>query len=209
MNITIESKQYWEDSYLGNIKFKPNTPSKNPWDIERHDPNLEWVFNGMDPLPANVLEVGCGVGHDCNFMSQKGCNVTGIDISPTAIKNAISTYSNSPNLRFICGDLVDSIPNTTYDLIYERGVLHNIDIGFYREFFLSYHSKLNNQGVVVILSGNENFKKNKDVVPPVVIEDVILSIKGLFKIVLLKEIYFPLAKGYTGNLGFAWILKKL
>ena len=208
MGITPENKQYWEDSYIGKVRFKPNT-IKNPWDIEKHDPNLEWVMNELNIIPRNVLEVGCGVGNDSNWLSQLCTTVTGIDISSNAIDKANLNYGHIPNLKFICGDLNSSIPFSHYDLIYERGVLHNVDVNYYREFFTNYYSRLSIKGHVIILSGNENFYKGRDIVPPVILEDVIIAIKGLFKVKLLKEINFPLAKGFNSNLGFAWILQKL
>lgn len=38
---------------------------------------------------ARILDVGCGTGQVCNFLQGRGYNVTGIDISPLFVKEAI------------------------------------------------------------------------------------------------------------------------
>ena len=40
-----------------------------------------------------ILELGCGSGNDQIYFRKKYYDVTGIDISPDAIKNAKKTYS--------------------------------------------------------------------------------------------------------------------
>jgi SAM-dependent methyltransferase len=53
---------------------------------------------------SNILEMGCGLGHFSNEILEHGINVTGVDISQTAISKASETY---PKCSFICGDVLD------------------------------------------------------------------------------------------------------
>lgn len=51
----------------------------------------------------NILDVCCGTGKYACYLFSKGHNVTGIDISKTAIKNASAMQ---PNINYICDDIL-------------------------------------------------------------------------------------------------------
>lgn len=53
---------------------------------------------------GSVVEFGCGLGHFSKMIHEAGCNVTGIDISATAIAKAKERY---PKIPFV----VDSVSN--------------------------------------------------------------------------------------------------
>ncbi len=54
--------------------------------------------------PPTVLDAGCGTGRLAGYLSQRGCRVTGVDVSGEMIRNARETY---PLLDFDVGDLAD------------------------------------------------------------------------------------------------------
>jgi 2-polyprenyl-6-hydroxyphenyl methylase/3-demethylubiquinone-9 3-methyltransferase len=66
------------------------------WDLESefrplHEINplrLEWINSQISLLGKKVLDVGCGGGILAESMSQKGANVTGIDLSDKALEVA-------------------------------------------------------------------------------------------------------------------------
>ena len=52
----------------------------------------------------SVVEIGCGKGYFTNILHQHDFDVTGIDISPTAIQKAKEKF---PNIKFKVGDILD------------------------------------------------------------------------------------------------------
>jgi ubiquinone/menaquinone biosynthesis C-methylase UbiE len=80
-------------------------------------------FNGYKG--KNLLEVGCGVGIDLVRFARGGANVTGIDLSKTAIDLACKNFEQSEqnaDLRVMNGESVKFADNT-FDLVYAHGVL--------------------------------------------------------------------------------------
>ena len=51
-------------------------------------------FQGM-----NVLDVGCGTGSDLELYHQEGCNVSGVDLSPSMLKEARRKFGESADER--------------------------------------------------------------------------------------------------------------
>lgn len=62
------------------------------------------VIDEYMPAGSRVLDVGCGAGRTTYFIDQKGCEVTGIDISAPLIKKAKELY---PHIRFEVADVVN------------------------------------------------------------------------------------------------------
>lgn len=52
----------------------------------------------------NIVEIGCGLGSFTKRIFDLGVNVTGVDISTTAIKKAKEKY---PDINFLVGDILD------------------------------------------------------------------------------------------------------
>jgi ubiquinone/menaquinone biosynthesis C-methylase UbiE len=52
---------------------------------------------------GRALEVGCGDGHVCGYLSDRGVAVDGLDLAPAMIEVARRAY---PDLRFIVGDML-------------------------------------------------------------------------------------------------------
>ena len=80
-------------------------------------------FNGYKG--KNLLEVGCGVGIDLVRFARGGANVTGIDLSKTAIDLACKNFEQSEqnaDLRVMNGESMKFADNT-FDLVYAHGVL--------------------------------------------------------------------------------------
>jgi ubiquinone/menaquinone biosynthesis C-methylase UbiE len=73
----------------------------------------------------NLLEVGCGAGIDLVRFAQGGANVTGIDLSKTAIDLAYKNFEQreqNADLRVMNGECMEFADNT-FDVVYAHGVL--------------------------------------------------------------------------------------
>ncbi len=70
---------------------------------------------------GTALEFGCGEGADAIWLAQQGWQVTGVDISPTAIGRATEAATKAglapDGVRFIAADLAGWSTDDTYDLV--------------------------------------------------------------------------------------------
>lgn len=101
------------------------TPEANPWDRDYkntefspiYEPLWEMLQSFLDSVPANtVLDFGCGDGTYACRIAERGCSVTGIDVSEAAVTKAKSRrclqcsflrhYSIPPDLHSNSFDVV-------------------------------------------------------------------------------------------------------
>ncbi len=64
---------------------------------------IEAVLPSLNP-GARLLEVGCGTGHWSEFFTQKGFEVTGVDVSAEMVK--VASGKNIPRAKFNLADAV-------------------------------------------------------------------------------------------------------
>lgn len=74
------------------------------------------------------LELGCGNGAACKHVAKKySLNVTGVDVDPDQIQNALKDIEKIQNIQFFEGDSTDlTFNDNEYDIVYSSGVLHHI-----------------------------------------------------------------------------------
>jgi 2-polyprenyl-3-methyl-5-hydroxy-6-metoxy-1,4-benzoquinol methylase len=79
---------------------------------------------------GKVLDVCSGAGTNSIFLAKKGFDVTGVDISPTAIEIAKQRAIENGvgnNCNFFVSDVLDNgFPQHTFDFILDRGCYHHI-----------------------------------------------------------------------------------
>lgn len=75
-----------------------------------------------------ALEIGCGTGPLCCFLTKKGFEVEGIDISATAIGMAKEqAEARGLDIKYFVGDVCqDVLPEGRYDLIVDGHCMHCI-----------------------------------------------------------------------------------
>ncbi|GLQ87927.1 class I SAM-dependent methyltransferase [Dyella flagellata] len=80
----------------------------------------------FDRMPPRALELGCGVGQACCYLAQRGFEVSGIDISPTAIAMAQQcARERKLPIRFDCGNVMALDTSCrNFDLIMDGNCLH-------------------------------------------------------------------------------------
>ena len=94
-------EQRWRDGHTG-------------WDLgEPHPlmvPLLQYAKDeGGLAAGGRVLVPGCGRGHEAAFMSRAGYQTYAVDIAPTAVAAAKSTYGHLSDFEVIQGDLLAGI----------------------------------------------------------------------------------------------------
>ena len=101
----------WEERYLKN---------DTPWDKGEPSPGLlEFFRTHPDLKHGTVCVPGCGMGHDALAWAEQGFEVTGIDISPTAVDRCRSVRRHR-NLRFECRDFLNETPEKPFDWLFEH-----------------------------------------------------------------------------------------
>lgn len=95
-----------------------------------------------------VLDVGCGPGRDAKYFSEKGLDVTGIDLTPDFIKMACL---NAPNAKFVKMDMRHlDFPNNTFDGIWVCASFQHVPKEDARSTMLEFKKVLKSNGFAYI-----------------------------------------------------------
>lgn len=91
----------------------------------------EFRFHVLKNLQGKqVLDIGCGDGHNSVLLAKLGARVTGIDISPKSIelaKRRAEVNDLNDVVRFICSPLeTAAIPPDSFDVIWGDAILHHL-----------------------------------------------------------------------------------
>lgn len=199
---------YWKDVHKGRIKFatKKNS-SVIPWDIKCVDPNIPEILNLYNLKTGKMLEIGCGTGYDAKYFFEQGFEVTAIDISEEVIDFAKKIH-NDCTINFIAGDFFNIEYKTKFDIVYERGFLHNYKnrLG---EIFQRVSYVLEEKGKYIFITGNPNQPPIDSCTPPPVFLGEIEQLSSpWFKVVMAKEIVFKTDENYQDCLGYIFYLEK-
>ncbi|MEU9112062.1 class I SAM-dependent methyltransferase [Streptomyces sp. NPDC048483] len=90
------------------------------------DPVFCWTqYSGHGPgpellgSPRSALEIGCGTGRALAFLLNQGVKVTGLDLSPVAVKHLTERWGGR-GAEFICGEVLErlAVSADAYDAIY-------------------------------------------------------------------------------------------
>jgi cyclopropane fatty-acyl-phospholipid synthase-like methyltransferase len=99
-----------------------------------------WIFGPLLPelvelvesgriAPGRAIDLGCGVGAEAIYLAKNGFDVTGVDFSPTAIKQARArSQAAGVEVRFVEDDLTDlQQVSGVYDLLLDVGALSDMN----------------------------------------------------------------------------------
>lgn len=93
------------------------------------DANLvEWTRRGLLPQGEGraALDLGCGLGRNSRWLALQGYRVTGIDLSPYAVAEAVRRTEDL-GVTFVEADILrEKLPGGPYDLVYDSGCFHHL-----------------------------------------------------------------------------------
>lgn len=118
---------------------------KTPAAYEEMEQRLKFIFDLCEmPSRGRILELGCGAGNISLWLEKQGYEVTGIDISPTAIAWAKSKCLDAGGTtRFFVDNVLDMrfAEDGYFDIVLDGHCLHCI-IGDDRRAFFSESSRV-------------------------------------------------------------------
>jgi SAM-dependent methyltransferase len=109
--------------------YKKLSPEEIPWNIETPPDILVELVESGTVKPCKTVDLGCGIGHYSLYLARRGFDVTGIDISPTAIKLAQEKAEKERvTCKFMVADVLGNLNEVkdTFDFAYDWSLLHHV-----------------------------------------------------------------------------------
>jgi hypothetical protein len=103
--------------------------NRPPFDTGRPEPELiKLVEQGVIRPPARVVDIGCGSGNNAVYLAQKGFDVTGIDIAPSALKVGEDLARKAGvKVRWVLASVLEEpLPLEAFDILLDRGTYHGL-----------------------------------------------------------------------------------
>jgi len=100
-----------------------------PWNIETPPDALLNLIESGKLKPCKTIDLGCGAGNYAIYLASIGFDVTGIDISPSAIKMAKEkAKKKGVKCNFLVADVLGDLDEVkeTFDFAYDWELLHHI-----------------------------------------------------------------------------------
>lgn len=118
------------------------------WESENPVGALVELFDRPDFEPRTVLELGCGDGVNAVFMASRGCQVTAVDVSPTALDMARERQRETGvDVDWVEGDVFElDSPREPYDLVFDRGLLHHVPVFRFEDYSVLVADRLAPEG---------------------------------------------------------------
>jgi len=109
--------------------YRNLAPEDIPWNIETPPKALVELVESGRVNPCKTIDLGCGTGNYAIYLSGKGFEVTGIDISQTAVNIACENAKKKGiKCSFIAADILGDLYKVkeTFDFAYDWELLHHI-----------------------------------------------------------------------------------
>ncbi|MGP8060934.1 MAG: class I SAM-dependent methyltransferase [Acidimicrobiales bacterium] len=122
-----EKATKWEAAY---VPRRRGLVGMLEWESGRPVRALVDLFDQPGFAPRRVLELGCGDGVNAVFMATRGCQVTAVDVSPTALAMAREkAQAAGVHIAFVEGDIfaVD-VGDELFDFVFDRGMFHHLQV---------------------------------------------------------------------------------
>lgn len=125
----------WDESY------RRDAPP--PWDIGRPQPRFAALAQ-TGAFAGRLLDCGCGTGEHALLAASLGADVTGIDLSATAIARARhKAEERGLSAQFDVGDALElGAPEVPFDVVIDSGVFHSFDDAERPRYVASLRSQL-------------------------------------------------------------------
>jgi SAM-dependent methyltransferase len=123
-----------------------------PWDNNAPSESvIAWQTGGW--VRGDVLDIGCGLGDNAVYLAKNGHTVTGLDISPTALKTAKQRAQDAGvDVKFAVADSTKLDGYTdAFDTVIDSGLFHSLDDDGRRSYTAAVH-RATRPGATLLLS---------------------------------------------------------
>ena len=128
--------------------YKDNQVEKMPWYLKDLDHDLQNEIKSRNLGKGKFLDLGTGPGTQAIQLAKLGFDVTGVDLSVSAIEKA-KKLSNQIN--FVADDFLNSkLPEKEFDFIFDRGCFHLFDESQRKDYVAQIERILDNDGVLFL-----------------------------------------------------------
>ncbi len=117
-----------------------------PWNIATPPDALVELVDSGKVKPCKTIDMGCGAGNYAIYLASRGFDVTGIDISPAAIKIARENAKKKGiKGNFLVADVLGDLDEVreTFDFAYDWELLHHIFPDNRKKYVQNVHKILN------------------------------------------------------------------
>ena len=177
-----------------------------PWDTHRPSTELRRVVREVGVKSCRALELGCGTGTNSVWLAEQGFDVTGLDISATALRQAGDRAAAAGvTVRFLQADVL-SPPDLgePFAFFFDRGCYHAVRREHPGRYAEVVGPLLGPGAIGLVLAGNAKEAAPPGQGPPAVTEDEIRQELGrAFTILALREFRFDAPPG-TNESWLAW-----
>lgn len=94
-----KTSEFWNARYSGNIGFEALTTQKPSEAVQRFIAYLQKLHV---PVHGSLLDIGCDMGRNASWLSQQGFDVSGVDVSGIAIREARDWAGGIPRSGCLC-----------------------------------------------------------------------------------------------------------
>jgi len=139
----------WDSSY--------GAGQRPPWDIGRPQPAFVQLAEG-GAFTGRVLDAGCGTGEHALLAAASGADVTGVDVSASAIGQAKEkAATRGLNVRFEVGDALNlGQLGATFNASVDSGLFHVFDDDDRVKYVTSLASVIEPGGTCYLMCFSEN-----------------------------------------------------
>lgn len=109
--------------------YRKMSPEEIPWNMEEPPKALVELVETGKVRPCKAVDFGCGTGNYAIYLATKGFDVTGVDISPTAIRIAgENAKKKGVKCDFIAADVLGDLKEVreTFDFAFDWELLHHL-----------------------------------------------------------------------------------
>ena len=161
-----------------------------PWDHGLPDQNLIQVVTSRKIGPCKALDIGCGTGDNVLWLAEQHFDVTGCDLSDTAIDSAkLKAAKAGVSCSFIVSDFMeDLVPGSPFGFIMDRGCLHSVgDEPERRRFAENVSMHLEPGGLWLTLTGNSDDAERETGPPRLTAAELAAAVEPFFEILSLES----------------------